>query len=265
MKREIRLIIPAAGAGTRMGLAYPKTLFPIGGKPILGHILTASDGLVDAAIIVVSARGRVAIEEYLKSAGWNHVSTIVQEKPLGMADAVSVGLHAFNDDQMCDYLVIWGDQVTIQRKTLERIIIHHHVTGAWLTFPTSWRPSPYIHITRDAHGGVYGVLEAREGDVMPSEGESDCGVFLSRSEVLKQGLSDLKTRTWDPLAQRFCRLDGCPSTTGEFNFLPLISLWASQGVRVEGLPMATADETRGVNTLDDVVIAEHLLHEHGRS
>jgi bifunctional N-acetylglucosamine-1-phosphate-uridyltransferase/glucosamine-1-phosphate-acetyltransferase GlmU-like protein len=242
-----------------MGLAYPKTLFPIAGKPILGHILTASDGVVDTAMVVVSATGKVAVEEYLKTAGWNHARTAIQEKPIGMADAVSVGVRAYGDDQACDYLVIWGDQVTVRRETLEKVVAHHCSTGAWLTFPTSWRASPYIHIVRDANGRVCGVLEAREGDAMPSEGESDCGVFLVRGEVIKQGLSDLRTRTWDSRTQRFCRLDGSPSHTGEFNFLPLIGLWALQGALVEALCVATPDETRGVNTVAEVVCVERSL------
>jgi bifunctional UDP-N-acetylglucosamine pyrophosphorylase/glucosamine-1-phosphate N-acetyltransferase len=244
-----------------MGLAYPKTLFQVADKPILGHILEATRGLVDETVIVVSEAGKESIEQYIRSDGWARVCTAIQAVPIGMADAVRVGLTAFGSDNLCDYLIIWGDQVTVRRETLEQVMAHHRAAGAWLTFPTSRRKSPYIHIVRDEQGAVRGVLEAREGDTMPPDGESDCGVFLLRGQVLEQGLANLKARTWDPLAQRFCRLDGRPSATGEFNFLPLISLWAMEGASVEALPIATVYETQGVNTPDEVMYVEHILRE----
>ena len=35
---ELSALVAAAGRGTRAGLPYPKTLFPVQGKPILVHI-----------------------------------------------------------------------------------------------------------------------------------------------------------------------------------------------------------------------------------
>jgi len=259
MSRLIRLIIPAAGAGTRMGLTYPKTLFPVAGKPILWHILAATEGLVDASRIVVSPSGIPAIQEFLAATLWRHAQTVVQEKPIGMADAVWVGLNAFDDAASCDYLIIWGDHVTVRRETLAQVIAHHRATGAAITFPTSRRESPYIHIERDQSGRVRNVLEAREGDSLPSEGESDCGVFLARGEWLRQGLSDLRARTIDPTRQRFGRLDGRTSATGEFNFLPLITLWAEQGKLVQAVCVAMLKETRGINTQQEARDVEQLI------
>ena len=43
---DFRVLIPAAGLGTRAGLPYPKTLYPVDGTPILHRLATL--GIYDA-------------------------------------------------------------------------------------------------------------------------------------------------------------------------------------------------------------------------
>jgi bifunctional UDP-N-acetylglucosamine pyrophosphorylase/glucosamine-1-phosphate N-acetyltransferase len=259
MKRLLRTIIPAAGAGTRMGLAYPKTLYPLAGTTLLGHILNTLANLTDETVVVVSPSGEAAVREFLSSRRERRVKTAVQRTPVGMADAVRVGLAAFAPDENCDYLIVWGDQATVRRETLEQVLSEHRAAGAWLSFPTSRRREPYIHVERDAAGRVCGVLERREGDVMPGEGENDCGVFVARGEVLARGIGELEAATRDATRERYTRLDGRASATGEFNFLPLIALWARQGKLVAALPIAHDFETQGINTPDDAARVAGLL------
>ncbi len=49
-------LIPAAGAGTRMGEATPKQYLPIAGKPMLQHVIDTfcSAPLIDHVVVVVS-------------------------------------------------------------------------------------------------------------------------------------------------------------------------------------------------------------------
>jgi bifunctional UDP-N-acetylglucosamine pyrophosphorylase/glucosamine-1-phosphate N-acetyltransferase len=257
--RKTKLIIPAAGAGKRMGLSYPKTLYPIRGKPILQHILEAAIPLVHEAIVIVSPQGKPLIEAFLSSRSLGQITTAIQETPVGMADAVEIGVRALGGTQPCDYLIIWGDQVTVRTETLRELKDQHLRSGAWLTLPTTRKRNPYIHIVRDADGNVVDVLEAREGDPMPEVGESDCGVFLCRGEYLLDGLVELERATYDPNSGVFRRLDQRSSATGEFNFLPLITLWSRSMRSVQALPLATELESLGVNTPSDVQTLESKL------
>jgi len=250
--RKTKLIIPAAGAGKRMGLRYPKTLYPIRGKPILQHILEAAIPLVHEAIVIVSPQGKPLIEAFLSSRSLGQITTAIQETPVGMADAVEIGVRALGGIQPCDYLIIWGDQVTVRTETLRKTLEHHRRSDAWLTLPTTWTRDPYIHIVRDGSGNVTGVLEAREGDAMPEEGESDCGVFLARGEHLLEGVMRLRVATFDATSGRYLRLNGLPSVTGEFNFLPLITLWAKLGRGIQAISVALETESIGINTEHDV-------------
>lgn len=260
MRRKVKLIIPAAGAGKRMDLPYPKTLFPVAGVPILGHILKAALPVADEGVVVVSPEGKPLVEEFIVSARLKGIRLAIQEKPIGMADAVEVGARAHAVEK-CDFLIIWGDQVTAQTRTLQKLKSHHLQNSAWLSLPTTIRRNPYVHVVRDSAGKVIGMLEAREGDLMPEWGESDCGVFMVRGEHLLNGIAELRMATYNPRTGRYDRLDGSPSITGEFNFLPLISLWGHMGIKLAAVPAAESDESVGVNTRADAEFVESRLNE----
>ena len=45
-------LILAAGLGTRMRSALPKALHPLAGRPMLGHLIAACDGVFDRIVVV---------------------------------------------------------------------------------------------------------------------------------------------------------------------------------------------------------------------
>ena len=51
-------IILAAGEGTRMRSALPKVLHPVGGLPIVGHVVRAAMGAGATEMAVVTGPGR---------------------------------------------------------------------------------------------------------------------------------------------------------------------------------------------------------------
>jgi 2-C-methyl-D-erythritol 4-phosphate cytidylyltransferase len=59
------LVIPAAGSGSRFGAALPKQLLALAGRAVLLRSLDAFAGLVDEAVLVVSADIRGAVESLL--------------------------------------------------------------------------------------------------------------------------------------------------------------------------------------------------------
>ena len=53
----LSVVILAAGQGKRMKSDLPKVLQPLAGKPLLGHVLDAAEGLRAAATYVVYGHG----------------------------------------------------------------------------------------------------------------------------------------------------------------------------------------------------------------
>ncbi len=81
------------------------------------------------------------------------------------------------------------------------------------------------------------MLQAREGDALPAEGESDTGVFLFRTRALRRSL-DAMRRTGSGLGK----------ITREFNLLPVLSQLDALPGNVLSARIMTEEESVGVNT-----------------
>src|ERR1044071_9543226 len=82
MKSPIAVVVLAAGSGTRMKSALRKVLHPLGGWPMVRHVLENASRLKPARIIGVVAPGARQV-----AAAFAPHPTVVQRKPLGTGHA----------------------------------------------------------------------------------------------------------------------------------------------------------------------------------
>jgi bifunctional UDP-N-acetylglucosamine pyrophosphorylase/glucosamine-1-phosphate N-acetyltransferase len=231
-------IIPAAGRGSRLKSEAPKILFPLAGRPVLDHLMELLAGLCSRVVLVVSPDRQRQVQPHLSRFSERRMTTASQKRPLGMADAVRCGLPQVVTPHT---LVIWGDQAGIQRSSVEiSMRLHSGPIAPAATLPTVLRENPYIHFQRNAGGQIVDALQAREGDQMPLVGESDCGLFLFQTAVLKRFM---------PMLMGSAQCIG--RQTGELNFLPILPMIASTGERVVSARIASAEESLGLNTRED--------------
>ncbi|MDE0856069.1 MAG: NTP transferase domain-containing protein, partial [Nevskia sp.] len=80
---KIHAVILAAGQGTRMKSALPKVLHPVGGTPMLGHVLAAARAAEVSACHVVLGHGAGRVQDWLRQAGGDSVDMVLQEQQLG--------------------------------------------------------------------------------------------------------------------------------------------------------------------------------------
>jgi bifunctional N-acetylglucosamine-1-phosphate-uridyltransferase/glucosamine-1-phosphate-acetyltransferase GlmU-like protein len=236
-------LIPAAGRGSRLGFDKPKILFPVGGSTILERLVQLLSPFCAEFVFVLSPDGAPVVEPELRRLLGDRARVALQSSPLGMGDAVACGLSAVRTPFLT---VIWGDQFGVKPSSLD--------FGARLTegplapecvCPTVIRPHPYIHVDRDASGRVIKMLQQREGDVLPPEGESDSGVFFFSADPLRTYLAALST---DPSARG--------AATGEFNFLPIFPLIDRTPGGLITARIMTEEESVGVNTRADASYLE---------
>ena len=83
----IRVVIAAAGQGTRSGLSYPKTLFKIRNTPIIVRICKALSQYDKNPSIIVAPNWKKEIQNTLIQHEID-AELINQSKPLGMGDAL---------------------------------------------------------------------------------------------------------------------------------------------------------------------------------
>lgn len=246
------LIVPAAGAGTRLKSPLPKLLVPVAGRAMIDHVLDLYADVVQHVVIVVSPAAVARVTEHVRTRGAN-VDLAVQERPTGMLDAILVP-HDVLALYACDEIwVTWCDQVAVDPATVMELAERTVAGDAAFVFPTCRSPRPYIHFERDGSGRIVRVLQRREADPMPDEGESDMGLFAMTRETYVERLP------------AFARDPELGTGTGERNFLPFIP-WLARSARVDTFPCRHRMEAVGINTPDDLrAIEEHVRQRVSRA
>jgi len=116
---KVLAIVLAAGASRRFG--SPKLLAPLGGRPILGHVLdaVAEAGLTDA--VVVLGDDAVAIE---KAVSWRMARFAVNPRPMdGLSSTLRIGLDLAAEDRTVDaVLVLLGDQPSVRPDVIRAVL-----------------------------------------------------------------------------------------------------------------------------------------------
>jgi bifunctional UDP-N-acetylglucosamine pyrophosphorylase/glucosamine-1-phosphate N-acetyltransferase len=239
-------IVPAAGRGSRLGSDRPKILYPVAGRPLIEWLLDFLEPNCSRIVFVLSPGGRAEVRPELERLIPGRYDIVVQEVPRGMGDAVELALAGVGTEHV---VVVWGDQVALRRTSVEACLrLHEGPLQAPVTCPTVFRANPYIHFDRDAEGRISGLRQAREGDPMPAEGESDTGFFCFGTQTLRRLLAGLRQQPGQ---------EG--RATGEFNFLPVIPFAAHQGLDILSPGLMTLAETVGINSASDARAVEAFL------
>ncbi len=247
-QKNITVIIPAAGKGTRLGYHKPKLLFSILDKEIILWIHEALKDLYAQINLVVSNDSFKQINEFINENKIEKIKLFVQDKPTGMKDAIEIGLKEITTKYV---LIIWGDQVCVSRITLLNCIYHaYHDSNHSLIFPTVFKKSPYIQFIRNSKNQIQQVLESREINISYEDqlGETDCGVFLFNTATLKKVIYNSDN---DLLAKG--------KTTGEQNLLPLIPLFDDGAGTLLTVRSNCLEESIGINSIQDVNLAEVFI------
>lgn len=236
---EICALVAAAGRGTRAGLPYPKTLYPIQGKSILVRVAELLAPYDLHPTVIVSPEGQEPIRQCLQDAGVA-AHLVVQPAPRGMGDAVLRFEQSPAFASVEHVLLVWGDVPFIQPQTIASLVDEHLAQRNDFTFATRRVDSAYTVVLRDAAGQVTGVVETREqGIAEPQAGERDIGLFIFRNTVVLDALHEELPGKWG-------------KSTGEHGFLYVIGHLAARGLRVVALPVATELDLVSLNSLKDL-------------
>ena len=233
---NLHVVILAAGRGTRMRSSQPKVLQPLGGRPMLAHVLETAQALSPAATHVVVGHGADVVESRFASAA---VQWVLQAEQRGTGHAVQQAMPAIPDDARV--LVLYGDVPLITRPTLERLV---DVDGPALLSVVLPDPSGYGRIVRDEDGAVSAIVEHK--DANPEQraiDETNTGVLAASAIRLKQWLSRIDSN----------------NAQGELYLTDVVELAVADGVSVQAIQADNADEVAGVNDRRQLAQAERVL------
>ena len=136
-------------------------------------------------IIIISnkknfERTKVIIQKKYKKF---NIKILIQEKPLGMGDAVNIGLQKVKTAVSA---IIWADQIYIENKTIKKTIIYFEKSKSLFTFPVFFKKNPYTKIIRNKSKKFEDIIQSKEIDYDLKSGESDCGFFIFKTSKIRK-------------------------------------------------------------------------------
>lgn len=182
--QPLHVVVLAAGEGKRMRSRLPKVMIPVGGRPMLAHVLDAAGELDPDEIHVVYGHGGDAVREAFAGAA---VHWVAQGDQLGTGHAVEQAMPEIPDE--ATVLVLYGDIPLVPADMLRRLVTDAAGGLAVLTMEPE-DPSGYGRVLRDRRGGVAGIVEERDADDRQrAVREVNSGLLAARAALLRDWLA----------------------------------------------------------------------------
>jgi molybdopterin-guanine dinucleotide biosynthesis protein A len=250
--RPTRVVIAAAGRGTRFEGAGPKVLAPGRiGRPLIMRLLDTLAPFDDRPIVVVNPETGPDVMAAVAEDGRHVPEWVVQAEQRGMGHAV-LQVESVLREFRGDLVVAWADMGALGERLVFLTGVVHQAVDSPMSLPTKLRDRPYVCMLRAPDGTLTDLLQRREGDTMPSRGESDCGVFWVRAPAVFEWLRGLAASV--PAG----RIEA-------LNFLPLVRYLALQGEPAHAVNLGTTWESQGVNNVEELARADDCLDRIRRS
>jgi bifunctional UDP-N-acetylglucosamine pyrophosphorylase/glucosamine-1-phosphate N-acetyltransferase len=229
-------IILAAGQGTRMKSKLYKVLHPVGGKPMVQHVIDQVKSLNIKEIVTIVGHGA----EKVKTQLGDDSQYALQAEQLGTAHAVlqSEGMLAGKEGVT---IVVCGDTPLIKAETMEALFKHHEETNAKATILTARAEDPtgYGRIIRNASGLVEKIVEHKDATEQErSINEINTGTYCFDNRLLFEAIHSVSN----------------DNVQGEYYLPDVIEIMKSKGEIVSAYVTESFAETLGVN--DRVALAE---------
>ncbi|VAW74386.1 N-acetylglucosamine-1-phosphate uridyltransferase / Glucosamine-1-phosphate N-acetyltransferase, partial [hydrothermal vent metagenome] len=231
---SLSIIILAAGQGTRMRSALPKVLHPLGGMPLLQHVIRTAQTLSPDRIAVVYGHGGEQVKGALSH---EPVDWILQDQQLGTGHAVDQAMPSVRDEDTV--LVLYGDVPLIQSDTLTALVEKAGAGQLAVLTAELDNPQGYGRMLRDDEGQLIGIVEQKDAsEAQLAIREINSGFLAAPADLLRDWLQ---------------RLDNS-NAQGEYYLTDIIAMAAGDGVVVESTGAEYEYEILGVN--DRVQLAQ---------
>jgi len=245
-KSKTAIVVLAAGLGTRMKSSLPKVMHPIGGRPMVKHLLDTLESLKPEKVAVVVGPGMDAVEEAVAP-----YPTAIQHDRLGTGHAVMAARDEIENFKG-DVLIVYGDTPLLTKQTLRAMLEARRSKPSPAVVVLGFvpdDPGQYGRLILDDDGYLEEIVEYREA------GPDELAVGLCNSGVMcvdGQLLFNLLDRVKNDNAK------------GEYYLTDIVALANEDGFScavVEG----DEEELLGVNSRVELAAAEMLVQDQLRT
>lgn len=248
-----RAIVLAAGKGTRMKSELPKVLFPVCGKPMLEYVLDAlQQAGVEEIFVVVGYCGNLVRQTI---ANRFPVTFVEQEQQLGTGHAVMACREELRG-KTGPLFIIAGDSPLLRADSVNALFERYEAEQVDQVsseqdstvglLGTSQKENPFGmgRILRNKTGKFVGIVEEKDAtDEQRTITEVNMSYYLFDIPSLLETLGSLRAN----------------NAQNEYYITDVPGILLQEGKRVLALPILRAEESLGVNTLDDLVAVEAAM------
>ena len=246
--KGLAVIVLAAGKGTRMKSPLAKVLHPIKNQPLLYYVLESLVPLnPDFSILVVGFQSEV-VKESFSDRGLIFVE---QKEQLGTGHAAQqakLALHDFSGD----VLVVCGDMPLIKSQTLVDLVEKHREKKSACTVLTlkSSEKKDFGLVIRDEQGLVSKIVEHKDASKDQKKvDEFNSGVYCFDKHLFSKALAEI----------------GNNNIQKEYYLTDTIQYIVSSGFVIETEQITDTTQLLGINTQEDLCLAEKILMGETRS
>jgi len=235
----LTVLILAAGQGKRMNSDRPKVLQPLGGRPLLAHVVDTARALGAEAINIVYGHGAEDVQAAFPDAD---LEWTLQAEQLGTGHAVAQALPAIPPDHAV--LVLCGDAPLVAPESLESLLKSVPEKAVGLLTARLVDPSGYGRVVRDDTGRITGIVE--EGDATPEQRKLDeinTGVMVLPAQWLADALEKI----------------GNDNSQGEYYLTDVIALAVAENREIAGSAASDPSEVLGINDRTQLASAERIF------
>ena len=239
---ELLSIILAAGEGTRMRSATPKVLHPVGGLPMVGHVMRTALGAGSTDICVVVGPNHEAVQAEVGRHGASQVFS--QLERLGTGHAVRQARAAF-EAASGNVVVLYADNPLVSKNTVATIAARLD-DGADIVV-VGYRPADPTNLGRllTDNGRLLAIREHRDATEEERKiGLANSGIIGFRADTLRSIIDRIDNK----------------NAKGEYYLTDAVELANADGRRVEFIE-ADAGEVMGVDDRTRLAAAEAQFQE----
>ena len=221
-----------------MASALPKALHRIGGGTLLDHVVATAQRLEPDDVLAVVGHGAEAVRASTASA----VRWVEQSERLGTGHAVAQALPLVDDAAVA--LVLCADVPLVRQATLQACVDAARQGALALVTAELDDPAALGRIVRGDDGRIERIVEFKDASERErAHCEVNAGLMALPADKLRRLLAQVTP----------------DNAQGEYYLTDLAALAIADGMRVEGVRAASADEILGINDRAELAKAERVF------